>query len=86
VRSTTKIDSKNSLYPLMHFTEHLVDMFRKLPQENNLDHGSLRFLIRWLKSTTGIQPATIHNRSTKQTVEEIGATVEHQCKNSELES
>jgi hypothetical protein len=86
VRSTTKFDSKNSLYPLSHFTEHLVGVFRKLPRENDLDHESSRFLIRWLKSTTGIQPATIHNRPTKQTVEEIGATVEHQYKNSERES
>jgi hypothetical protein len=86
MRSTTKIDSKNSLYPLRHFTEHLMGVFRKLPRKNNLDHESSRFLIWWLKSTTGTQPATIHNRPTKQTVEEIGATVEHQCKNSELES
>jgi hypothetical protein len=85
VRST-KIDSKNSLYPFRHFIEHLVGVFRKLPRRNNLDDESSRFLIRWLKSTTGIQPAMIHNRPTKQTVEEIGATVEHQCKNSELES
>jgi hypothetical protein len=59
VRSTTKIDSKNSLYPLRYFTEHLVGVFRKLPRENDLDHEFSSLLIRWLKSTTGIQPATI---------------------------
>jgi hypothetical protein len=46
---------KSSLSPLRHFTEHLVDVFGKLPWENNIDHN---FLIRWLKSTTGIPPAT----------------------------
>jgi hypothetical protein len=40
VRSTTKIDSKNSLYPLRHFTEHMVNVFRKLPWKNDLDHES----------------------------------------------
>jgi hypothetical protein len=31
-RSTTKIRSKNNLYPYRHFTEHLVDTFGKLPR------------------------------------------------------
>jgi hypothetical protein len=53
VRLTTKIDSKNSLYSLSHFTEYLVGVFRKLPRKNNLDHKSSSLLIRWLKSTTG---------------------------------
>jgi hypothetical protein len=57
-RSTTKIDSKNSLSPLRHFTEHLVGEFVKLPRENDLDHESLRLLIRWLKSTAEESPAT----------------------------
>jgi hypothetical protein len=60
VRSTTKIDLKNSLYLLSHFIEQLVDMFRKLPRENDLDHESSRLLIWWLKGTTGIQPTTTH--------------------------
>jgi hypothetical protein len=59
----TKINSKNSLYPFSHFTEHLVDVFKKLPRENDLDHESSRLLIWWLKSTTGIQPATTHTRT-----------------------
>jgi hypothetical protein len=42
VRSTTKIDSKNSLYPLSHFTEHLLVVFSKLPRE--------RFRLENLKS------------------------------------
>jgi hypothetical protein len=36
-RSMTKIDSKNSLYPLRYFTEYLVVVFSKLPRENDLD-------------------------------------------------
>jgi hypothetical protein len=59
-RLTTKINSKNSLSPLRHFTEHLVSVFGKLPRENDLDHESPRLLIRWLKGTTGFQPATTH--------------------------
>jgi hypothetical protein len=37
VRSMTKIDSKNSLYPLGHFTEHLVGVFGKTPCERNVN-------------------------------------------------
>jgi hypothetical protein len=33
----TKIESRNSLYPHMHFTEHLVGAFRKSPRENDLN-------------------------------------------------
>jgi hypothetical protein len=57
----TKIDSKNSLSPLRHFTEHLVDVFEKLPRENDLDHESSGLSIRWLNSIPGIQPATIQS-------------------------
>jgi hypothetical protein len=65
-----KIDSKNSLSPLRHFTEHLVGVFVKLLQENDLDHESSRLLIRWLKSTAGIQPATIHTeKCNKNTID-----------------
>jgi hypothetical protein len=53
-RSTTKLDPKNSLYPLKHFTEQLVDVFGKLPGENDLDHESSTFLIQQLKSTPGL--------------------------------
>ena len=48
-----KINSKNSLSHLRHFTEHLVDVFRKLPWENDLDHKSSSLLIRRLKNHTG---------------------------------
>jgi hypothetical protein len=58
----TKIDSKNSLSPLRHFTEQLVGVFGKLPRENDLDNKSSKLLIRWLKSTTRIQPATNHTQ------------------------
>jgi hypothetical protein len=37
-RSTIKIRSKKSLYPHGHFTEQLVDAFRKPPRESNLNH------------------------------------------------
>jgi hypothetical protein len=53
VRSTIKIDSKNSLYPFSHFTEQLVGVFRKLLRKNNLDHESSSLLIRQLKNDTG---------------------------------
>jgi hypothetical protein len=58
-RSTMKTGSKNNFCPHSYFTEHLVCVFRKLPQKNNLDHESSRLSIRWLNSTPGIQPATI---------------------------
>jgi hypothetical protein len=57
-RSTTRTRLKNSLSPLRHFTEYLVDVFEKLLRENNLEHNSSRLSIRWLNSTPGIQPAT----------------------------
>jgi hypothetical protein len=57
-RSTTKTQLKNSLSALRHFTEHLVDVFRKLPWKNNLDHKSSRLSIQWLNSTPGESPAT----------------------------
>jgi hypothetical protein len=65
-RSTTKIDSKNSLSPLSHFTEHLVGVFEKLPRKNDLDHEFLRLSIWWLNSTPGIQPAITHTREMAQ--------------------
>jgi hypothetical protein len=68
-RSTTKIDSKNSLSPLSHFTEHLVGVFGKLPRENDLDYESSRLLIRWLNSTSGTPPAT--NQSQHEREKEI---------------
>jgi hypothetical protein len=45
VRSTTKIDSKNSVYPHRHFTEHLMGVFGKSPRKSNLNHESLSLLI-----------------------------------------
>jgi hypothetical protein len=51
-RLTTRINSKNSLYPLSHFTEHLVGVFGKVPWGNDLDHESSSFLIRQLKRHT----------------------------------
>jgi hypothetical protein len=66
--STTQIDSENSLSPLGHFTEHLVGVFEKLPPENNLDHESSSFSIRWLNSTPVIQPATNHNQHEQQSL------------------
>jgi hypothetical protein len=56
-RSTIKTGSENNFCFHSHFTEHMVYVFRKLSRENDLDHESSRLLIRWLKSTAGIQPA-----------------------------
>jgi hypothetical protein len=64
--STTKINSKNSLSPLRYFTEYLVDVFRKLPRKNDLDHKSSRLLIRWLKCTQRRVPAKIHTKIHKE--------------------
>jgi hypothetical protein len=50
-RPTKKIDLKNSLYPLSHFTEHLV--LNKLPQENDLDHESSSFFDPAAQDKTG---------------------------------
>jgi hypothetical protein len=49
-RSTTKIRSKNSLYPHIYFTEELVAAFEKSPQESQ-EPSSL--FIWWLKNHTG---------------------------------
>jgi hypothetical protein len=67
VRSTTKLDSKNSLYPLSHFTEYLVGVFRKLPRKSDLNHEYSSLLIQRLKNQTGftLQPFT-QNRSPRE--------------------
>jgi hypothetical protein len=49
-----------------------MDVFRKLPQENNLDHKSSRLSIRWVNSTTGESPATILTETNKKTAALIG--------------
>jgi hypothetical protein len=59
-----KIDSKNSLSPFRHFTEHLADVFGKLPWENDLDRESSRLSIQWVNSTLEIQPASIMSTPT----------------------
>jgi hypothetical protein len=41
-----KTDSKNSLYPHSHFTEHLMGMFEKSPWEYNLNHETSSLLKR----------------------------------------
>jgi hypothetical protein len=48
-----EINSKNSLCPLSHFTEHLVGVFRKSPLKYNLNYKTSSFLIRQLKNNTG---------------------------------
>jgi hypothetical protein len=62
-RSTTKINSKSSLSPLRHFTEHLVGVFGKLPRENDLDRESSRLSIWGVNGTPEIQPASIKTTS-----------------------
>jgi hypothetical protein len=51
--SDKKIGSKNSLYHHKHFTEHLVDAFRKSPRKNNLNQEPSSLLIRRLENLTG---------------------------------
>jgi hypothetical protein len=75
VRSTTEINLKNNLYPLRHFTEHLVGAFEKSSWE--------RFELRNLESFDPVTqelyrllPATIHNNPTTQTTEKIEVTTE----------
>jgi hypothetical protein len=75
-RSTTEIDSKNSLYPLRHFTEYLVGVLGKLPRENDLDHESSRLSIWWLNSTPGIQPATNHTQGLKEKDRDLKTLIE----------
>jgi hypothetical protein len=65
----TKIDSKNSLSPLRHFTEHLEGVLGKLPRENDLDHESSGLLIQWLNSTPEIRPATNFTHNHPATVQ-----------------
>jgi hypothetical protein len=58
----TKIGSKNSLYPHKHFTEHLMDLFRKSPWNSDLNYETSNFSIRQLKNYTGASRATIHKQ------------------------
>jgi hypothetical protein len=58
----TQIRSKNSLYSHKHFTEHLVDTFKKLPCKSDLNHKTSNFSIRQLKNYTEASPATIHKQ------------------------
>jgi hypothetical protein len=84
VRLTTKIGSKNSLYPHWHFTEQLVNAFRKSPWERNLNHEILSFLIRQLKNYTGLQlqPSTSNTRKIHiKTSRQAGRTAEQQKQN-----
>jgi signal recognition particle GTPase len=52
-RPTTKIGSRNSLYPHRHFTEHLVGTFEKSLLESDLAHETSSLLIQQLKNCTG---------------------------------
>jgi hypothetical protein len=52
VRSTTKIRSKNNLYPHRHFTDHLMDVFERSLRESNLNYKILSFSICQLKNKT----------------------------------
>jgi hypothetical protein len=61
-RSTTKINSKNSLYSYNHFTEQLVGAFKKSPWESYLIYESSSLLIRRLKNKTGF---TLQQSDTK---------------------
>jgi hypothetical protein len=54
VISMRKIRSKLSLYPHRYFTEHLVDAFKKSPQESNLNQEPSNLWIRRLKNHIGL--------------------------------
>jgi hypothetical protein len=69
VRLTTKIRSKNSLYPHRHFTEHLVGAFRKSPWESDLNHETSSFLIRQLNNYTRASPARIFTTLKQKQIE-----------------
>jgi hypothetical protein len=77
--STTQIDSENSLSPLGHFTERLVDVFGKLPPENSLDHKFSRLLIRQLKSNyrLHLQQSTHKPTTTTAALTEFLASFAH---------
>jgi hypothetical protein len=71
----TKIESKNSIYPHMHFTEHLVGVFRKPPWKCNSDYETSSVLIRRLKK--GAASTSPKNKSQPhRTHLELGATAE----------
>jgi hypothetical protein len=81
-RSTMKTGSENSFCPHKYFTEHLVCVFRKLPRKNNLDHKFSRLSIRWLNSTTGIQPATFQSQHKR----DLGLTTKSRTVSKETEA
>jgi hypothetical protein len=60
-----KIGLKNSLYPHMHFTEHLVGAFGKPPRKSNLNHKTSSLFDPVAQDKTGfhLQWST-HNRKT----------------------
>jgi hypothetical protein len=55
-RSTTKIGSKNSLYPHNHFTEQLMGTFRKSLWESDLNQEPSSLLIQRLKNYVSLLP------------------------------
>jgi hypothetical protein len=79
VRSTTKIRSKNSLYPHRYFTEQLVGAFGKSPRESDLNQEPSSLLIRRLKNHTRVhlQQSTQSGNQNNQ----LAATLEQESKN-----
>jgi hypothetical protein len=74
-RSTTKLDPKNSLYPLRHFTKYLVGVFGKLPEERDLYHETTTLLINQLRahpcftcSNTNLIKGSIHQQTASQCI------------------
>jgi hypothetical protein len=74
-RSTTKLDPKNSLYPLRHFTKYLVGVFGKLPEERDLYHETTTLLINQLRahpcftcSNTNLIKGSIHQQTAPQCI------------------
>jgi hypothetical protein len=68
-RLTIKIRSEINLYPHRHFTEYLVDAFGKSPQKIDLNYKTSSFLIRQLKNTHQLPPATVPNQMINSTTQ-----------------
>jgi hypothetical protein len=77
VRSKTKINSKNNLYPYSYFTKQLVSAFEKSSWKSNLNHKTLSFLIPTAQELYRLLPVTIHKQHEQQSPPKINQTCIH---------
>jgi hypothetical protein len=63
----------------MHFTEHLVDMFRKSSWKSDLNHEYSSFLIQQLKSMTGKNFYNNPHTMSAEIIERVMNLEENQC-------